>query len=126
MIGYRTDEFPAFWSRSSGLRVPLRCDTPEAIAQLVRAKAELGLAGGVLVTNPIPADAEIPSAEIGGRVDEAVAEAASRGVSGKAVTPYILDRLYQTTTRRSLAANVALIESNAALAAEIAAALASR
>ena len=124
VICYRTDEFPAFWSRSSGLPAPLRCDSPQEIAALVRAKAELGLGGGVLVANPIPAEAEIPAAEMAEHVDAAVAEAAGRGVSGKAVTPYILDRLYQTTTRRSLAANVALIESNARLAAEIAAALA--
>jgi pseudouridine-5'-phosphate glycosidase len=123
VIGYRTDEFPAFWSRNSGLRVPLRCDSAEEIAQVVRAKADLGLGGGTLVANPILEEAEIPAAEIAGRVDDAVAEAASRGVSGKAVTPYILDRLYETTTRRSLAANIALIENNAWLAAQLAAAL---
>ncbi|HEY4441523.1 MAG TPA: pseudouridine-5'-phosphate glycosidase [Candidatus Elarobacter sp.] len=125
VIGYRTDEFPAFWSRSSGLRVPLRCDSAEEIAQVARAKSDLGLDGGVLVTNPIPAEAEIPAANIAGHVESAVSEAAGRGVSGKDVTPYILDRINQTTTRRSLAANVALIESNARLAAEIAAALSS-
>ena len=124
VIGYRTDDFPAFWSRSSGLRAPLRCDNPQEIVALVRAKAELGLIGGVLVANPIPADAEIPAAEMAEHVDAAVAEAAGRGVGGKALTPYILERLYQTTTRRSLAANVALIENNARLAAEIAVALA--
>ena len=123
VIGYRTDDFPAFWSRSSGLRAPLRCDTPEEIAALVRAKADLGLIGGVLVTNPIPHAAEIPAAEIAKHVEDAVAEAASRGVTGKAVTPFILDRMYETTTRRSLAANVALIESNAKLASAVAAAL---
>ena len=124
VIGYRTDEFPAFWSRSSGLKAPLRCDTAAEIAALVRAKRGLGLIGGVLVTNPIPADAEIPAAEIAEHVERAVAEAAARGVSGKAVTPFILDRMYETTTRRSLAANIALIENNARLAAEIAGALA--
>jgi len=124
VIGYRTDDFPAFWSRASGLRAPLRCDNPQEIVALVRAKAELGLIGGVLVANPIPADAEIPAAEMAEHVDAAVAEAAGRGVGGKALTPYILERLYQTTTRRSLAANVALIENNARLAAEIAVALA--
>ncbi|MDB5040064.1 MAG: Indigoidine synthase family protein [Candidatus Eremiobacteraeota bacterium] len=125
VVGYRTDDFPAFWSRSSGLRAPLRLDAPAEIAALIRAKAELGLVGGVLVTNPIPPDAEIPPAEIARYIDDAVAEAATRGISGKAVTPFILDRLYHTTAGRSLHANIALVENNAHLAAQIAAALAS-
>jgi pseudouridine-5'-phosphate glycosidase len=125
VVGYRTDDFPAFWSRSSGLRAPLRFDTPPEIAALIRAKADLGLVGGVLVTNPIPPDAEIPPAEIARYIDEAVAEAATRGITGKAVTPFILDRLYHTTAGRSLNANIALVKNNAHLAAQIAAALAS-
>ncbi len=125
VIGYRTDDFPAFWSRSSGLCAPLRLDTAAEIAALIRAKAELALIGGILVTNPIPAEAEIPRAEIARYIDAAVAEAAERGIRGKAVTPFILDRLYHTTAGRSLTANIALIANNARLGAEIAAALAS-
>jgi pseudouridine-5'-phosphate glycosidase len=125
VVGYRTNDFPAFWSRSSGLRAPLRLDTPAEIAALIRVKADLGLIGGVLVTNPIPLDAEIPPAEIARYVDAAVTEAATRGITGKAVTPFILDHLYRTTAGRSLTANIALVESNAHLAAQIAAALAS-
>jgi pseudouridine-5'-phosphate glycosidase len=125
VVGYRTDDFPAFWSRSSGLRAPLRLDTPAEIAALIRAKAELGLIGGVLVTNPIPADAEIPPAEIAAHIEAAVAEAAAHGITGKAVTPFILDRMYVTTAGRSLNANIALVANNARLGAEIAAAFAS-
>jgi pseudouridylate synthase len=125
VVGYRTDDFPAFWSRWSGLRAPLRLDMPAEIAALIRAKADLGLVGGVLVTNPIPLAAEIPAVEIARYIDDAVAEAATRGITGKAVTPFILDRLYHTTSGRSLNANIALVENNAHLAAEIAAALAS-
>jgi pseudouridine-5'-phosphate glycosidase len=125
VVGYRTDDFPAFWSRSSGLRAPLRLDTPAEIAALIRAKAELGLIGGVLVTNPIPIDAEIPPAEIAAHIEAAVAQAAAYGITGKAVTPFILDRMYATTAGRSLNANIALVANNARLGAEIAAALTS-
>jgi pseudouridylate synthase len=125
VIGYGTDDFPAFWSRSSGLRAPLRLDTPQEIAALVRAKTELHLTGGVLIANPIPPEAEIPGEEIAQHIDAAVTAATANGISGKAVTPYILDRLSTTTTGRSLTANIALIKNNAALAAAIARALSS-
>ena len=124
VVGYRTDTFPAFWSRSSGLPVPLRLDSVAEIAALVRAKAALGLTGGVLVANPIPAEAEIPAGEIDEHVGLALAEAESAQVSGKAVTPFLLDRLLVTTQGRSLRANIALVEDNARLAAEIAVAAA--
>ena len=124
VIGYRTDAFPAFWSRSSGLAAPLRADTPADVAAIVRAKLALGLGGGLLVANPVPAAAEIPAAEIGSHIEAAIAEAARRGIAGKAVTPFLLDRLFVTTAGRSLTTNIALIEHNARLAAEIAAALA--
>ncbi|WP_372425284.1 pseudouridine-5'-phosphate glycosidase [Salinarimonas chemoclinalis] len=126
VIGYRTDDLPAFWSRSSGLPAPLRLDTPAAIATLVAAKGALGLDGGVLVTNPVPHDAEIPRAEIDAHIASALAQARAEGVSAKAVTPFLLGRLVALTAGRSLATNVALVKSNAALAAEIAAALSAR
>jgi pseudouridine-5'-phosphate glycosidase len=121
VIGYRTSDFPAFWSRSSGLPVPLRLDTPPEIVRLLGLKWSLGLEGGAVIANPIDASDEIPHAEMSGYIDTAVAEAASRGVGGKAVTPYILARLAEITEGRSLRANIALVKSNARLAAELAA-----
>ncbi len=123
VIGYGTDEFPAFWSRSSGLAAPLRLDSAPGIAALVRAKATLGLGGGVLVANPVPELAEIPAAEIAVHIETAITEAKARGVAGKAVTPFILSRMVDLTGGRSLETNIALIKNNARLAAEIALAL---
>jgi pseudouridine-5'-phosphate glycosidase len=123
VIGYRSDAFPAFWSRDSGLPAPLRLDSPAEIARAHRLRQGLGLEGGQLVANPIPAEAEIPLSEIGAVIDAAVAEAAAGGVRGKAVTPFLLQRVMERTEGRSLAANVALIECNARLAAEVALAL---
>ena len=123
VIVYRADAFPAFWSRDSGLPAPLRMETAAQIARAHRMRAALGLAGGQLVANPIPPEAEIPMAQIAPLIDAAVAEAAARGISGKAVTPFLLGRMLQATEGRSLTANVALIENNARLAAEIAIAL---
>ena len=126
VIVYRADAFPAFWSRDSGLPAPLRMDEADQIARAHRMRAALGLAGGQLVANPIPREAEIPMAEIAPLIDAAVAEAAAQGVSGKAVTPFLLGRMLRATEGRSLTANVALIENNARLAAEIAIALAAQ
>jgi pseudouridine-5'-phosphate glycosidase len=124
VVGYGTDRFPAFWSRTSELPVPLRLDSPEAIADLIRTKAALGLDGGVLVANPVPSGDEIPAAEMSGFIDAAIAEAKARGVSGKAVTPFLLSTLFEKTGGRSLATNIALVKNNAALAARLAASLA--
>ncbi len=123
VIAYGTDEFPAFWSRSSGLEAPLRLDTAERIAALIRARAALGLGGGVLVANPVPRANEIPAAEIGAHIEAAVAEAQAKSIGGKAVTPFILSRMVELTGGRSLKTNIALIRNNARLAAEIALAL---
>jgi len=124
VIGYGTDDLPAFYSRASGLAVPLRRDTAAEIAAVMAAKWELGLGGGLVIANPIPAAAEIPAAKIAGHIEAALADAASQGVQGKAVTPFLLARLEALTGRASLEANVALILNNARLAAEIAAAYA--
>jgi pseudouridine-5'-phosphate glycosidase len=124
VIGYRTDAFPAFWSRDSGLPAPLRMDDPAAIARAHRLRAALGLEGGQLIANPIPPEAEIPRAEMAPLVDAAVAAADAAGVRGKAVTPFILAHVLQATEGRSLTANVALVLNNARLAAAIAIALA--
>ncbi len=120
VIGYRTSEFPAFWSRSSGLPVPMRLDSPTEIARLLDLKWSLGLQGGAVVANAVDADDEIPSAEMSGYIETAVAEAATNGIAGKAVTPYILARLVEITGGRSLRTNIALVQSNARLAADLA------
>ena len=120
VIGYQTEEFPAFWSRASGLRVPIRANCPEEVARLLQVKWELGMVGGAVICNPIPAADEIPAAEMAAAIDTAVADAQRRGVTGKAVTPFILSRITELTGGRSLQANMALVKSNARLAAEIA------
>jgi pseudouridine-5'-phosphate glycosidase len=120
VIGYRCDELPAFYSRTSGLAVPLRRDSAGEIARVMAAKWGLHLGGGLVVANPIPADAEIPAAAIAGHIETALGEAAARGIQGKAVTPFLLARLEALTGGASLAANVALVRNNARLAAEVA------
>lgn len=121
VVGYQTDHFPAFWSRKSELPAPIRLDTPEAIADLIRTKEALGFGGGILVANPVPSTDEIPAEEMKGFIDDAIAEAGRRGVVGKAVTPFLLSFLFESTGGRSLATNIALVKSNAALAARLAA-----
>ena len=123
VIGYGTSEFPAFWSRSSGLSAPLRFDTPEEIAGFLRAKRELAIESGTLIANPIPQTDEIPAAQMRGYIETAVNDAANAEISGKSVTPWLLDRILQLTSGRSLEANVALVKNNARLAARIASAL---
>ncbi|WP_417627918.1 pseudouridine-5'-phosphate glycosidase [Pararhodobacter aggregans] len=120
VIAVGQDELPAFWSRASGLKAPLRLDTAAEIAAAHRTRAALGLKGGQLVTNPIPAEAEIPRAEIMPVVEAALAEAEAQGISAKAVTPFLLDRIFAATEGRSLTANIALVLNNARLAAQIA------
>lgn len=124
VISYGQDDFPAFWSRSSGLRAPLRMDRAADIAAAHRMRALLGLPGGQLVANPIPAEAEIPRDQITPHIQAALAEAEAQGIAAKAVTPFLLQRIFELTKGRSLAANIALVRSNARLGAAIAAALA--
>jgi pseudouridine-5'-phosphate glycosidase len=124
VIGYTTDEFPAFYTRSSGLPVDVRCDTPEQVAAILRARQALNLAGGVLVAVPVPADAELPAAQAEAAITRALAEADARGITGKAVTPFLLARVSELTGEASLRANVALLLNNARVAAAVAAALA--
>ena len=124
VIGWKTAAFPAFWSRDSGLACPLTMDRVDQVARAHRLRAALGIAGGQLVANPIPAAAEIPAGGIAPVIDAAVAQAEAEGVSGKEVTPFLLARVFEATGGRSLEANVALVESNARLAARIALALA--
>jgi pseudouridine-5'-phosphate glycosidase len=120
VIAFGQDAFPAFWSRSSGLRAPLRADTAREIAAAHLMRRRLGLAGGQLIANPIPAEAEIPRAAITPVIEAALAEAAAQGVAAKEVTPFLLSRIFDLTEGRSLAANIALVLNNARLAAAIA------
>ncbi len=124
VVCHGTDEFPAFWSRASGLPAPLRLDRPAEIAGLARTRAALGLGGGMLVANPVPAAEEIPAGEMAAHIEAAQRDAVRERVTGKAVTPFLLDRILQLTGGRGLTTNIALIKNNARLAAEIALAMA--
>ncbi len=123
VVGWQTDTFPAFYSRSSGLAVDVRCDSAAEVAALWRAKRALGLPGGLLVAAPIPAADEIPAAEIEPTILQAIDEAAARGLRSAEVTPFLLGRLAELTGERSLRANLALLENNARIAAQIAVAV---
>jgi len=125
VVGWGTDEFPAFYSRSSGLPVDVRCDTAQEVADIWRAKRTLGLPGGLLVAVPIPAAQEIPAHEIEPVIAQAVAEAEAQAVRSAQVTPFLLTRLAELSGEHSLRANLALLKNNASVAAEIAVALAS-
>lgn len=115
------DSFPAFWSAGSALQSPLRLDDAAEIAKAHRTRAAMGLPGGQLVANPIPADEEIPAAELAPIIAQAQSEADAQGVSGKGVTPFLLQRIFELTKGRSLTANIALVRNNARLGAKIAA-----
>ncbi len=123
VIAYGQDEFPAFWSRSSGLPAPLRMESAAEIAAAHALKARLGLKGGQLVANPIPEADELPRAVILPHIEAALTEAGAKGIAAKSVTPFLLQRIFELTEGRSLTANIALVLNNARLAAEIARAL---
>jgi len=120
VIAFGQDDLPAFWSRTSGLRAPLRMDSPADIAASHLMRARLGLPGGQLVANPIPAGDEIAQGVIGPVITAALAEARAQGIAAKAVTPFVLDRIFTLTAGRSLAANIALVLNNARLGAAVA------
>jgi len=124
VIGFRTGDFPAFYSRSSGLKVPMRAESAEDVAGIMRSKWELGLPGAVVVANPIPEADEIPAAEIEPVIAAALAEAERLGICGKDVTPFLLGEIVKATKGRSLRANIALVKNNAKVGAEIAVAYA--
>jgi pseudouridine-5'-phosphate glycosidase len=124
VLGYGTDEFPAFYSRRSGLGVDVRVDSPQEAAGIIRAGRQMGLAGGTLVTVPIPQDEELPAEEIEASIASAMTEAKARGIEGSASTPFLLRWVARQTEGASIKANVALLENNAAIAAQIAIALA--
>lgn len=120
VIAFGQDAFPAFWSRQSPLAAPLRMDAPEQIARAHRMRRALGLPGGQLVANPIPTEAEIPAEQLAPIISAAQEDAARHRITGKAVTPYLLQRIFEATEGRSLEANIALVRNNARLAARIA------
>jgi pseudouridine-5'-phosphate glycosidase len=120
VVGYKTDEMPAFYSRRSGLAVDVRADWPEEVAKISAARRELGLEGATLVCVPVPEEAEIPAEILGKVLDEALAEAVEKSVSGRELTPFLLARMAVQSGGATLRANVALLEENARVAAEIA------
>jgi pseudouridylate synthase len=120
VIAYGQDDFPAFWSRSSGLKSPLRMDSAAEIAAAQIMRNRLGLPGGQLVANPIPEFAEISRAEITPVIETALAEAEAQGIAAKEVTPFLLHRIFELTKGRSLTSNIELVLNNARLGAAIA------
>lgn len=126
VVGYGCDEMPAFYTRRSGLAVDARADTPAEVARLFEARRALQLEGALLVTVPVPAEAEVDAALVEDVLSEALKEAERVGVAGRELTPFLLARMGERTGGATLRANVALLEQNARVAAEIATALAAR
>jgi pseudouridine-5'-phosphate glycosidase len=124
VFGYRTDEFPAFFARTSGHKLDHRFDTPRALAEAIAMHRRLGSPSGILIANPIPEADALPADEIEARIEAAVRDAEAAGVTRKALTPYLLARINELSGGRSLTANIALIRNNAALAARVATELA--
>ncbi len=124
VIGYGTDELPAFYTRRSGFKVDYRLDTPEELAAAFRAKLDMGLRGGMLVTNPIPEEFSMDPDRINAAIDQAIAECSEKGIRGKDTTPFLLARVKDITGGDSLASNIQLVLNNARLAAATAKCLA--
>jgi pseudouridine-5'-phosphate glycosidase len=120
VIGYGTDEFPAFFTRESGEHADQRLDTPDEVATAIRLHDRLGAGTGVMLANPIPADASLDRGEIDRIIAEAVVEAEKKGITRKALTPFLLARINELSKGRSLKANIALVRNNAAVAARVA------
>lgn len=123
VLGYQTDEFPAFYTRKSGLPVDARMDSAKAIAEMLHIKWELGLNGGAIVANPVPEAFSMDADYLNTIIDKALSLAAKEGVKGKAVTPYLLAKIKELTEGKSLVSNIELVMNNARLAASIAVAL---
>ncbi|RUY76664.1 pseudouridine-5'-phosphate glycosidase, partial [Mesorhizobium sp. M7A.F.Ca.CA.001.10.2.1] len=123
VVGLGCETMPAFWSRHSPFRAPLTLHEPEEIAHFYQTRAALGLAGGMLIANPVPENHEIPAEEMAGYIEAAQKAAEALNVTGKAVTPFLLGKILELTGGRSLKTNIALVENNARLAARIAKAL---
>ena len=121
VIGYGTDELPAFYTRHSGFGVDYRADSPEELAAMFKAQRGLGLKGGMLVTNPIPEEYSMDKAVIDAAIDQAIKEASEKGIKGKETTPFLLAKVVELTGGDSLDSNIALVLNNARLAAKTAA-----
>jgi pseudouridine-5'-phosphate glycosidase len=126
VIGYQTQEFPAFFSRKSGLTVDYQIDTPKALAKALHIKWSMDLDGGVVIANPIPENAEVEFSFINKAIERALKSANNTGIKGKAITPFLLAKIEELTKGKSLAANIQLVLNNAKLAAQIAVELAKK
>jgi len=122
VVGYRCEKFPSFYSRESEYGVDFTLDTPEAVGTLLDTKWKLGLQGGLVIANPVPEADALDYGQIGAVIEKALAEAKEKGISGKQVTPFLLDKVKQLTVGKSLQTNIALVKHNAQVAAQIAAA----
>ena len=120
VIGYMTDEFPAFFTRESGFKVNYRLDSPDAIAEVIKAKYKLGLRGGIVIANPVPEQYSLNKTEIDKAIEKALKKAEENGIKGKDVTPFLLSEIKSITGGESLKTNIELVKNNAKLAAEIA------
>ncbi len=125
VIGYGTEELPAFYTRRSGFGVDYRVDTPEELAAVFKAQQDLGMKGGILVANPIPEEYAMPPEEINSAIDRAIAECNEKGIHGKATTPFLLARVAELTGGDSLTSNIRLVCNNAKVAAQTAVAFSS-
>jgi pseudouridine-5'-phosphate glycosidase len=124
VIGYGTDEFPAFFSRHSGFASPMRSDSPAELAAIMHTKWELGIRGGLNIANPIPEADEVPAEQIASIIEQALRDMDAKGVKGKEATPFLLGRIVEITGGESLRANIALVKNNARLGAAVATAYA--
>ncbi len=120
VVGYGCDEMPAFYSRRSGLAVDVRCDSPEEVIQLFRTQRELGIERALLVTVPVPLEAEVPQEILNKILDESLRDAEDSNITGRDLTPFLLARMAERSEGATLRANIALLENNARVAAEIA------
>ncbi len=123
VLGYQTDEFPAFYTRQSGFAVDKRVDRPATAAAIIKAKYQLGLSGGILIANPVPHAAEIDPELIDAAIQSALSLATKKNVSGKKLTPFLLDKIKEITKGKSLTTNIGLVRHNAKVGAQIAVAL---
>jgi pseudouridine-5'-phosphate glycosidase len=123
LVGYGCDEMPAFYSRQSGLSVDVRCDSPEEVVRIFKTQRELGIESALLVTAPVSAKAEVPETLLKQVLDESLAEAERQSIAGRDLTPFLLARMSERSQGATLRANIALLENNARVAAQIARAL---
>lgn len=119
VVGYETDDMPAFYARQSGLPVDVRADSPAEAAAIFKARGELGLEGATLLTVPVPLEAELPASQLEEILAESLSEAAERAITGRELTPYLLSRMAAISGGATLRANIALLENNARVAAEV-------